>query len=57
MYYFKGRPHYYYANHKVNTDTKAAGVALIIFAIVWLLMSLPVVIGSMSEVGVPDPCR
>lgn len=55
MYYYKGRPHYYYANHKVNTDTKAAGVALIIFAIVWLLMSLPVVIGSMSEVVVSGP--
>ena len=54
MYYYNGRPHYYYANHKV-TSTRSSGVFFIIFAVMWLLMSLPVVIASISEVVVSDP--
>lgn len=54
MYYYNGRPHYYYANHKV-TSTRSAGVFFIVFAVMWLLMSLPVVIASISEVVVSGP--
>ena len=55
MYYCNGRPHYYYANHKVTSNTKSAGVTFIVFAVIWILMSLPVVISSVSEVFVSGP--
>lgn len=55
MYYYNGRPHYYYANHKVTSNTKSAGVTFIVFAVIWILMSLPVVISSVSEVFVSGP--
>lgn len=54
MYYYNGRPHYYYANHKVTSNT-TSGIVLIVFAVIWLLMSLPVVIGSISELFVSGP--
>lgn len=50
MYYFNGRPNYYYANRKVVTNPKAAGTSLIVFALMWILMSLPAVLGSVASV-------
>ncbi|MGN0688186.1 MAG: hypothetical protein ACI4KA_08780 [Oscillospiraceae bacterium] len=55
MYYYNGRPCYYYANRKVVPNTRATGISLIVFAVMWLLMSLPAVIGSISTIFVSGP--
>ena len=50
MYYYNGRPNYYYANRKVMTNWKATGLAQIVFSVFWLLMCLPLGIGIFSTV-------
>lgn len=55
MYYYNGRPHFYYANRKVTSNTKATGISLILFAVMWLLISMPVVIAAISDVFVSGP--
>ena len=55
MYYYGGRPVYYYANHKVTPATKATGISMIVFGIMWLLMSMPAIIACLSEVFVSGP--
>lgn len=55
MYYYNGRPHYYYANRKVTPGAKATGIFHIIFSVIWLLMSLPFVIASISDIFVSGP--
>ncbi|MDY4587042.1 MAG: hypothetical protein SPD47_01195 [Oscillospiraceae bacterium] len=55
VYYYHGRPHFYYANRKVTPNSIAAGISFIIFAVMWLLMSLPVVIMSISDAFVSGP--
>ena len=55
MYYYNGRPNYYYAQRKVVPGTKITGIYLIIFSVMWLLISLPVVIAFMSDMFVSGP--
>lgn len=55
MYYYNGRPHYYYANHKVTTNTRSTGISLIVFAVFWLLVSMPVFIAALSDAIVSGP--
>ncbi|MGN1421908.1 MAG: hypothetical protein ACI4XA_00890 [Oscillospiraceae bacterium] len=55
MYYYNGRPNYYYANRKVVTNPRITGAVQIIFAVIWILMSLPVVIGSIAAVAPSGP--
>ncbi len=55
MYYFNGRPNYYYANHKVTTDRKSTGIFMIIFSAMWLLMSVPMIIGCFLSAFISGP--
>ncbi len=55
MYYYNGRPHYYYANHKAAANTISSGIVLIVFAVIWLLISMPVVIESISGIFISQP--
>ncbi|MGN0682315.1 MAG: hypothetical protein ACI4JY_01450 [Oscillospiraceae bacterium] len=55
MYYYRGRPHYYYARQKVTSDNKSSGIALIVFAVLWLLVTLPLIIAMSSNLFIPKP--
>ncbi|MGN0656282.1 MAG: hypothetical protein ACI4KR_05775 [Ruminiclostridium sp.] len=55
MYYYNGRPVYYYANHKVTPGTKASGISLIVFSIMWLLMTVPMICALVSDIFVSGP--
>lgn len=55
MYYYNGRPVYYYANHKVTPGTKASGIYMIVFSIMWLLTTVPMILGVASELFVSGP--
>lgn len=55
IYYYNGRPNYYYANRKVTANTKITGISMIVFSILWLLMSLPTIIVCLSEMFVSGP--
>lgn len=55
MYYYHGRPNFYYANRKVTPNSIATGISFIVFAVMWIMMSLPVVIMSISDAFVSGP--
>ncbi|MGN1340917.1 MAG: hypothetical protein ACI4WS_11540 [Oscillospiraceae bacterium] len=55
MYYYNGRPHYYYAYHKATANTLASGIAVLVFAVIWLLLTVPVLTESTSEIFVSGP--
>ncbi|MGN0678026.1 MAG: hypothetical protein ACI4JS_00010 [Oscillospiraceae bacterium] len=55
MYYYNGRPNFYYANHKVIPGTKSAGITLIVFSVIWLLFTLPALIASLPQAFVSKP--
>lgn len=55
IYYYNGRPNYYYANRKVVSNRKLTGAVMIVFGIMWILMSFPAVIGSISTLFISGP--
>lgn len=55
LYYYNGRPNYYYANHKESPNTIAMGIAYILFALLWISMSLPVMFSGISDIFVSGP--
>lgn len=48
MYYHGGRPNYYYADYKVYTNIRFVGIFFILFAVSWLLISMPIVFSTFS---------
>lgn len=54
VYYYNSRPHYYYANRK-DANSISTGIVLIVFAIIWLFISTPVVIESISGIFISQP--
>lgn len=55
LYYYNHEPHYYYANRKDVPAGKATGIFLIIFSIMWLLMTVPAVLAAISSAVTSGP--
>lgn len=55
IYYYNGRPNYYYANRKDTINRKATGIGMIMFSVIWLLMTSLMLIGSLSSAYISGP--
>lgn len=55
IYYYNGHPNYYYANRKDTINRKATGIGMIIFSVMWLLMSSLMMIGCLSSAYISGP--